>query len=88
MTPEQHEDIYHIVRLLEEKKVFLSLLEHLDISSKVSVFIGDEHIGGDLKNSTIIVKKIKINSHNGYVGIIGSIKMDYAFNIAMLRQIL
>ena len=54
-------NVYHIVKFLESKKAFMELLKHLPISQKVSVFIGDEHIGGDLKNSTIIAKKISLN---------------------------
>lgn len=88
LSESQKQDAYHIIRFLENKKTVINTLEFLDISSKVSVFIGEEHIGWDLKNSTIIVKKITLNGHVGYIGIIGSIKMDYSFNIATLRQIL
>lgn len=88
MQENQGGDVYHIVRFLEDKKAVMNTLELLDISSKVSVFIGEEHMGGDLKNSTIIVKKISLGKHVGYLGIIGSIKMDYSFNIAALRQVL
>lgn len=88
MHQNQGTDIYHIVKFLENKKSVIETLENLDISPKVSVFIGDEHIGGDLKNSTIIVKKIQLRDYIGYLGIIGSVKMDYAFNIASLRQVL
>lgn len=81
-------DAYNIVKFLESKRFFIDTLQSLHISSKVAVFIGDEHIGGDLKNTTIIVKKFSLNGFDGYIGIIGSVKMDYAFNIATLRQIL
>ncbi len=63
LKEEQMSDVYHIIRFLESKKIFLHTLEQLDISPKVSVFIGEEHIGGDLKNSTIIVKKISLNGY-------------------------
>lgn len=82
------QDVYHIVRFLENKTQVIETLSSLDISPKVSVFIGEEHIGGDLSHSSIIVKKITLGEHTGYLGIIGSIKMDYAYNIATLRQIL
>lgn len=88
MQEGQWSDVYHIVRFLENKKSVINTLEFLDIWAKVSVFIGEEHIGGDLKNCTIIVKKISLAGHTGYLGIIGSIKMDYSFNIAALRQVL
>lgn len=85
---QQWDDVYHIVKFLESKKKFIDMLEQLDISPKVSVFIWEEHIGWNLKNSTIIVKKINLHWHTWYIGIIWSIKMDYAFNIATLRQVL
>ena len=87
-TKGEGEDVYHIVRFLENKKLVMDTLLGLDISPKVSVFIGDEHIGGDLAHSSIVVKKITLGEHVGYLGMIGSIKMDYAFNIAALRQVL
>ncbi len=73
---------------MENMTGFLDLIRSLDITQKVSTFIGDEHIGGHLKNTTIIAKKMNIRGQSGYLGIIGSIKMDYAFNIASLRQVL
>jgi hypothetical protein len=36
----------------------------------------------------MIVKKIEVNGYSGYLGILGSTKMDYAFNITALRQVL
>jgi transcriptional regulator of heat shock response len=36
----------------------------------------------------MIVKKIEIQWHIGYLGILGSTMMDYAFNITALRQVL
>lgn len=63
MSEGQGSDVYHIVRFLENKKIFIDTLEQLQISPKVSVFIGEEHIGGDLKNSTIIVKKFMLNGY-------------------------
>ncbi|PID84023.1 hypothetical protein CSB09_03235 [Candidatus Gracilibacteria bacterium] len=81
-------DLLPIVEIMENAPEFLDLILSLDIGQKVCAFIGDEHIGGNLKNTTIIVKKINIRGESGYLGIIGSIKMDYMFNIASLRQVL
>jgi len=36
----------------------------------------------------MVVKKIDIEGKTGYLGILGSLKMDYAFNIAAMRNIL
>jgi transcriptional regulator of heat shock response len=54
----------------------------------VSAFIGEESVIPELESSTMIVKKIEINGYTGYLGILGSTMMDYAFNITALRQTL
>ena len=80
--------MYQVIKCLENKHEFISLLENLDISSRVSAFIGEENIIPELESSTMIVKKIEINGYEGYLGILGSTMMDYAFNITALRQVL
>ncbi|GAB0174407.1 MAG: hypothetical protein HHAS10_02860 [Candidatus Altimarinota bacterium] len=82
------EEMYQVIKCLENKHEFISLLEDLDITSRVSAFIGEENIIPELESSTMIVKKIEINGYEGYLGILGSTMMDYAFNITALRQIL
>lgn len=81
-------DIETIVQLLESKKVFIDMLTGMNITSKVGVFIGEDNNSLGLKNISLIIKKAEIHGKESYIGIIGSIKMDYAFNIATLRQIL
>lgn len=82
------EEMYQVIKCLENKHEFISLLEDLDITSRVSAFIGEENIIPELESSTMIVKKIEINGYEGYLGILWSTMMDYAFNITALRQIL
>ena len=82
------EEKYQIIRCLENRHEFISLLQGLDITSKISAFIGEENIIPELETSTMIVKKIEINGYEGYLGILGSTMMDYAFNITALRQVL
>ena len=80
--------MYQVVRCLENKHEFISLLADLDISPRVSAFIGEENIIPELESSTMIVKKIELDGYTGYLGILGSTMMDYAFNITALRQVL
>jgi len=79
---------YNIIKVLENKYNFIDLLNNLDIWNKVSVFIGEENIIPDLESCAMIVKKIRIEWHEWYLWILGSMKMDYAFNLAALRNIL
>lgn len=82
------ENLHAIVSLLEEKRRFFQLLENLPIHHKVSVFIGVDQLWEEFSDTAMIVKKIRLHGHEWYLGIIGSIRMDYAFNISTLRQLL
>jgi transcriptional regulator of heat shock response len=52
--------MYQVIKCLENKHKFIDILENLDISNKVSVYIGEENILPELETSTMIVKKIEI----------------------------
>lgn len=80
--------MYQVIKFLENKHQFLDVLAGLEITSRVSAFIGEENILPELESSTLIAKKIEIGIYDGYLGILGSTKMDYAFNITALRQVL
>jgi transcriptional regulator of heat shock response len=80
--------MHQVIKFLENKHQFLDVLAGLDISPRISLFIGEENILPELETSTIIAKKIEIHGYAGYLGILGSTKMDYAFNITALRQVL
>ena len=80
--------MYQVIKFLENKHQFIDILQDLDIGDKVSAFIGEENIIPELETSTMIVKKIEVNGYEGYLGILGSTMMDYAFNITALRQVL
>lgn len=82
------DEMYQVIKFLENKHQFLDVLGSLEISNRVSVFIGEENVLPELESSTILAKKIEINGYEGYLGILGSTKMDYAFNITALRQVL
>jgi transcriptional regulator of heat shock response len=82
------EEMYQVIKCLENKHQFLDVLDGLDIGNRVSAFIWEENIIPELETSTMIVKKIEVNGYSGYLGILGSTMMDYAFNITALRQVL
>ena len=82
------DEMYQVIKFLENKYHFLDILTTLEITNRTSVFIGNENILPELESSTMIVKRFEIAEHVGYLGILGSTKMDYAFNITALRQVL
>ena len=82
------EDIFKIIRIIEDKNSFSYFIESLILNNWVNVFIGEENVIPFLKNYTIIVKKITINQSIGYIWILGSLKMDYNFNISAIKWII
>ncbi|MFA5917438.1 MAG: hypothetical protein WC850_04375 [Candidatus Gracilibacteria bacterium] len=82
------EDMFNIISMLEDKTNFINFIKQLPISSGVNVFIGEENIIPYLKDYTIILKPLMINGKVGYIGIIGSLKMNYSFNISAIRGII
>ncbi len=81
-------EVYNVIKVLENKHHFIDLLNHLEVTRKVCVFLGEENIIPELETSAMIVKRVQIEWRDAYIGMLGSMKMDYAFNIAALRNIL
>ena len=74
--------------MLEDKPHCIDFIAHLPASPGVNIFIGEENILPYLKDYTIILKPILINEVVGYIGVIGSLKMNYSFNISVVRGII
>ena len=85
--PALGDETYNIIHVLENRYKFLDLLKDLDISEKVSVFIGKENILPDLESCTLVAKKITLEGKPAVVGILSSLRCDYAFNIAALKHL-
>lgn len=82
-------EAYRVIKVLEDKYRFLEIFHDLDFGSqsRVNVFIGEENIIPELETSAMIVKKTEVGGEEAYVGILGPLKMDYAFNIAALKHL-
>jgi transcriptional regulator of heat shock response len=77
-----------VIELLEDRTNFLQLLQGLDINRKVSVFFGEADMLPGFASCAMIVKQVTLDNQQGYLGILGSLQMDYAFNISALKNIL
>lgn len=82
------DDIYNIIKMLEDKVNFSSFIQGFPIHEGVNIFIGEENILPYLKDYTIILKPLSIEGQKWYVGIIGGLKMNYSFNISAVRGII
>jgi len=81
-------DIYNIIRMLEDKFNFMTFIERFPLQNWVNVFIWDENFLPFLKDYTLIIKKIIVDWETWYIWIIWWLKMNYSFNISAVRWIL
>ncbi len=82
------DDIFMLLRMLEDKPNFSRFIEKFPIQPWVNIYIGEENILPYLKDYTIILKPIYVNETIGYVWIIWGLKMNYSFNISAIRGII
>lgn len=82
------ESIFSIIKMLEDKHQFIRFIQNLPINAGVNVFIWEENIIQFLKDYTIIIRPIMMNGSIGYIGLIGSLKMNYSFNISAIKWII
>ena len=82
------DDIFHIIRMLEDKFNFINFIEKFPLNNWVNVFIWEENFLPFLKDYTIIIKKVIVDWDIWYIWIIWWLKMNYSFNISAVRGIL
>lgn len=80
--------IFSIIKMLEDKFNFSNFIQNFPLSQGMNLFIWEENIIPYLKDYTIIVKSVNIDGTIGYVWIIGSLKMNYSFNISAVKWII
>lgn len=71
-----------VAELLEER--LDSLLRKVEIDGKVRYYIGDENILGQIQSCSLMVTEYRVRDFGGVIGILGPIRMDYAYNTVAL----
>jgi transcriptional regulator of heat shock response len=61
------------------------LLSALDIHSEGAIYIGEENILPEFQSCSLLAIPYFYKGFNGVMGILGSMRMDYAYNMAALR---
>lgn len=78
-TPEK---LKGIIELIEDRNVVVHLLK--DRSPGVTVTIGDENTGEQLKDFSVITSTYRIGDHQGTLGIIGPTRMNYSKLVSLV----
>lgn len=76
-----------VVEVLEKHDRFVNILKSLDIDESVKIYIGKENLIEQIKSCSMMVTKYHVHGYHGYLGIIGSTRMNYPFNTAIIEEL-
>ncbi len=71
-----------VVEVLENR--LADLLEHVESDDQVRYYIGDEHLLPQIQSCSVLVKRYSVRGEGGFIGILGPMRMDYAYNTVAL----
>jgi transcriptional regulator of heat shock response len=73
-----------VVEVLERN--FLSLLNSLETDDSVRVYIGEENLIEQFQSCSMLITRYKLGDREGFLGILGPMRMRYSYNTAALEQ--
>jgi len=76
-----------VLEVFEHSDNFINTLKELNVDDGIKAFVGEENIIPQILSCSIIATKYSVRGFDGYIGLLGQKRMNYAFNIAMLEQI-
>lgn len=74
-----------VAEVLETK--LSNILEELVVDSHVRYYIGDEHILSQIQSCSLMLKAYSLRGYTGIIGIMGPMRMDYAYNTIALELV-
>lgn len=63
------------------------ILEAVDLDDRVHTYIGDAHLLPQIQSCSMLVTRYDLRGTHGAIGILGPMRMDYAYNTAALDLI-
>ncbi len=79
----QPEKATKVVEILENE--LANVLSDLEIAEEGAIFIGEENILPEFQSCSLLALPYSDQGFDGIMGILGSTRMDYAYNIAALK---
>lgn len=82
------DSIFSIIKMLEDKNSFEHFIREYKLQPGINTIIWEENIVPFLQDYTIILRKVRFWEKEIFLGVIGSLKMNYSFNISVVNGIL
>src|SRR3989338_5104976 len=74
-----------VAEVLEEQ--LTATLGRLTIDDSVQYYIGEEHVLPQIQSCSLMVTQYKLREYEGVIGILGPMRMDYAYNTVALQLV-
>lgn len=74
-----------VAEVLEER--LADLLGKVEVDEQVRYYIGDQHVFPQIQSCSLIVTEYRQRDRKGMVGILGHMRMDYAYNTVALELV-
>lgn len=74
-----------IAEVLEEH--LSNMLDEIEVDDKVRYYIGEDNILEQIHSCSLMVTNYTVRGHEGVVGILGPMRMDYGYNTVVLDLI-
>lgn len=74
-----------VVEVLEER--LSDLLGKIIVDGQVRYYIGDEHVLPQIQSCSLMVMEYRVRDDRGAIGILGPMRMDYAYNTVALELV-
>lgn len=74
-----------VVEVLEKR--LAELIDHVKLSDAVQYFIGEKDLCQQFSSCSMLVTKYTVRGETGAIGILGPMRMDYAYNTTALNMV-
>ncbi len=81
------EQIFSILDCVENRTLFARTISNIAQPGRITVCIGEENILPELEGCSLMVADIVLAGHRCHLGLLGSKRTDYGFNLSVLRTI-
>lgn len=73
-----------VVEVLEEG--LTNVLSQMDVDDRVHYYIGEHHLLPQMQSCSLLVTRYRLRGEPGFLGIMGPMRMDYAYNTVALEM--
>lgn len=74
-----------VAEVLEEH--LAKVIEGLEVDHTVRYYVGEEHILPQLQSCSMVITEYDVRGEKGAIGILGPLRMDYAYNHSALEMV-